>query len=32
LREFYDKTSLIQCELVMCALDKIVDIALYFKK
>jgi len=26
------KTSLIECELVMYALDKIVDIALYFKK
>jgi len=32
LREVYDKTSLIECELVMYALDEIVDIALYFRK
>jgi len=30
--EVYDKTSLIECELVMCALDEIVDNAIYFSK
>jgi len=32
LCEVYDKTSLIDCELVMCALDKIVENAIYFSK
>jgi len=32
LHKIYDKTSLIKCELVMYALDEIVDIALYFRK
>jgi len=31
LCEVYNKTSLIECELVMYALDEIVDVALYFK-
>jgi len=30
LCEIYDKTSLIECELVMCALDEIVNDAIYF--
>jgi len=30
--EIYDKTSRIDCELVMCALDKIVENAIYFSK
>jgi len=32
LYEVYDETSLIDCELVMCALDDIVDNAIYFSK
>jgi len=32
LREVYDKTSLIECELVKYASDEIVDTALYFRK
>jgi len=32
LCEVYDKTSLIECELIMCALDEIVDNAIYFSK
>jgi len=32
LYEAYDKISLIDCELVMCALDDIVDNAIYFSK
>jgi len=32
LYEVYDKTSFIECKLVMCALDEIVDIAIYFTR
>jgi len=32
LRKVCNKASLIQCELLMYALDEIVDIAIYFKK
>jgi len=32
LCEIYDKTSLIECELVMYTLDEIVDTAIYFEK
>jgi len=32
LRKVYDKTSLIECELIMYARNKIVNIALYFRK
>jgi len=30
--KFHDRTSLIDCELVMCVLDDIVDNAIYFSK
>jgi len=32
LCKIYNKTSLIECELVMCALDEIVDTAIDFEK
>jgi len=32
LREVYDKTSIIDCELVMCALDDILENAIYLIK
>jgi len=32
LCEVYDKTSLIDCKLVICALDEIVENAIYFSK
>jgi len=32
LCEIYDKTSPINCELVMCTLDEIVENAIYFSK